>query len=103
MFLSHRQLGIEAQNLTQNTKETATGSRSQLAKQCPSFLQVFANAAKQYLTADVAAGARTGSSGSTAVRSALQQRRNFYAGNVNLRGDASQQVRLLWAKDTNTI
>ncbi len=72
-----------------------------MAKQCPSFLQVFANAAKQYLTADVAAGARTGSSGSTAVRSALRQRRNFYAGNLNLRGDASQQVRLLWPKDTN--
>lgn len=55
------------------------------------FTQVFANAAKQYLTGAAAEG-RAGGSSSTTVRGALQQRRAFYPGNVSLRGDSSQQV-----------
>lgn len=52
---------------------------------------MFANAAKQYLSG-VAAEGRAGSVSTSGVRSALQQRRQFYPGNAGLRGDASQQV-----------
>jgi hypothetical protein len=52
---------------------------------------VFANAAKQYLSGAAAEG-RAGGVSASGVRSALQQRRQFYPGNAGLRGDASQQV-----------